>query len=133
MIRLRKVRPYVASQETTFMLTLYDYEQFFQLVLNEQLRPVDYLDIIYDGGGVKGEEVDCIVSSEKPVSEPSRVDNIIYDGGGVVGDDDIDYEISDDKVNSAPRTIDTVIYDGGGVRLNEDSEMEAIIDGNTNY
>ena len=122
MIRLRKVRPYVASQESTFMLTLYDYEQFFQLVLNEQPRPVEYLDIIYDGGGVKGGEVDCIVSSEKTTSGPSRVDTIIYDGGSVVSDDNIDYELSGGKLPSIPQTIDTIIYDGGGVRLDEDSE-----------
>lgn len=53
MIRLNKVRPYVASTEESFALELYDHEQKFELVIKQQsIIPVVKTEIIYDGGGV---------------------------------------------------------------------------------
>lgn len=83
MIRLHKVRPYKAVQESTFMLSLYDYNQSFQLQVKQPPAPVNQLDIIYDGGTV-GDVVDnVIITSEEQLSDSPRTTYIIYDGGGV--------------------------------------------------
>lgn len=62
MIRLNKVRPYLATQEESFVLELYDHEQKFNLVLKQtSTNPVVINEIIYDGGGVSLGEDDVEV------------------------------------------------------------------------
>lgn len=87
MIRLNKVRPYVACQETSHMLQLYDYEEIFFLKIKSQnpFQPTEK-EVIYDGGGVGGNDKDdqifdgqCVIPT--PASDPSQVNYIIYNEG----------------------------------------------------
>ena len=104
MIRLNKVRPYVACQETSHMLQLYDYEEIFFLKIKSQnpFQPTEK-EVVYDGGGVDGNDKD----------------DQIFDGQGVIP-----------TPTPGPSQINYIIYDGGGVTL--DPEMEVTLDGATN-
>ena len=86
MIRLNKVRPYVACQETSHMLQLYDYEEIFFLKIKSQnpLQPTEK-EVVYDGGGVGGNDKDDQIFDGQgviptPVPGPSQTNYIIYDG-----------------------------------------------------
>lgn len=68
MIRLNKVRPYLATEEELFVLELYDHEQKFNLILKQPpVNPIIIDEIIYDGGGVSldEEEIEVIVDGTK--------------------------------------------------------------------
>lgn len=105
MIRLNKVRPYVACQETSHMLQLYDYEEIFFLKIKSQnpLQPTEK-EVVYDGGGVGGNDKD----------------DQIFDGQGVIP-----------TPTPGPSQVNYIIYDG--VRGNVRPEMEVTLDGATNY
>ena len=105
MIRLNKVRPYIACQETSHMLQLYDYEENFFLKIKSQnpFQPTEK-EVIYDGGEVGGNDLN----------------DQTFDGQGVIP-----------TPMPSPSQVNYIIYDGGGVRL--DPKMEVAPDGTTNY
>lgn len=104
MIRLNKVRPYIACQETSHMLQLYDYEEIFFLKIKSQnqCQPTEK-EVIYDGGGVGGNDKD----------------DQIFDGQGVIP-----------TPTPGPSQVNYIIYDEG--RSNVRPEMEVTLDGATN-
>lgn len=104
MIRLNKVRPYAACQETSHMIQLYDYEEIFFLKIKSQnqCQPTEK-EVIYDGGGVGGNDKD----------------DQIFDGQGVIP-----------TQTPGHSQVNYIVYDVGGVTL--DPEMEVALDGATN-